>query len=120
MHATETLQTKVIKKEISTIIAPQHAPTEKQRHLLRAIDHTIRRQILELLYQQGRKTVIDVYTKLRLDQPVASLHLHHLANAGFVSVEGDSNSRLYTVNYNKFKEARQFSSLLWQTWQEKS
>ena len=43
--------------------------------VLRAVNHKLRQSIIELLEENNRLTVTEIYVKLRLEQSVASQHL---------------------------------------------
>jgi len=57
---------------------------KKAALVLRAINHKLRQQIIQLIHQNGRMTVTEIYVKLRLEQSVASQHLAILRKANFV------------------------------------
>jgi DNA-binding transcriptional ArsR family regulator len=81
---------------------------KKAALILRAINHPLRQQMLRLTHQQGRITVTEMYSKLRLEQSVASQHLSILRKAGFVLTEREGKFIFYSVNYQRLKEVEQF------------
>jgi ArsR family transcriptional regulator, virulence genes transcriptional regulator len=85
---------------------------KKAALILRAINHTLRQQLLKLLHQHGRMTVTEIYKKLRLEQSVASQHLAVLRTAGFVVTEREGKHIFYSVNYRRIKDIHQFSATL--------
>lgn len=85
---------------------------KKAGHLIRALNHSLRQQLLRLIHDNGRITVTQIYIKLRLEQSVASQHLAILRKAGFVLTERDGKFIFYTVNYNKVKEIQNHSASL--------
>lgn len=87
---------------------------KKALYLLRAINHTMRLQMLELIDKKQKITVTEIYETLQLQQAVASQHLAVLRKAGFVCTKKESKFVYYTLNYNfinKFsKTVEQFFS----------
>lgn len=81
---------------------------KKASLILRAINHTLRQQVLKLIDEHGKITVTEIYVKLRLEQSVASQHLAILRKAGFVKTERDGKFIYYTVNANRIEELNQF------------
>ena len=76
---------------------------KKAALILRAINHKLRQQILQLIHQNGRMTVTEIYVKLRLEQSVASQHLAILRKANFVATERDGKFIFYSVNYQQIR-----------------
>ena len=72
---------------------------------IRAIHHPKRQQMLKLMHQKGRITVTEIYTKLHLEQSVASQQLAILRNAGFVKNQREGKQIYYSVHYQKLDEA---------------
>jgi DNA-binding transcriptional ArsR family regulator len=66
--------------------------------VLRAVNHKLRQQVLELLEENDRMTVTDLYIKLRLEQSVASQHLAILRRAGVVATERSGKFIYYRVD----------------------
>jgi DNA-binding transcriptional ArsR family regulator len=66
--------------------------------VLRAINHKLRQQIMELIEENKRMTVTDIYVKLRLEQSVASQHLAILRRAGVVNTERDGKFIYYGLD----------------------
>ena len=75
-----------------------YAEVRKAVLVLRAVNHKLRQQIIELLEENETMTVTDVYTKLRLEQSVASQHLAILRRAGIVKTERQSKFIHYRVD----------------------
>lgn len=68
--------------------------------VLRAINHKLRQQILDLLEENQKMTVTDLYIKLRLEQSVASQHLAILRRAGVVATDRNGKFIYYRVDNN--------------------
>ena len=65
--------------------------------VLRAINHELRRQIIQLLQSKDRLTVTDIYIALRIEQSVASQHLAILRKAGIVRPEREGKFIYYSI-----------------------
>jgi len=77
--------------------------------VLRAVNHKLRQKMLDLLDENKRMTVTEIYVKLRLEQSVASQHLAILRSAGVVQTERNGKFIFYSVNRNRIG---QISSLV--------
>ena len=104
----ETIVLKKGKKDIEL----DYAELRKAVLVLRAVNHKLRQQIIELLEDNDKMTVTDLYIKLRLEQSVASQHLAILRRAGIVSTSRDGKFIFYSVNYNRLAEVVQFVETL--------
>jgi len=71
---------------------------ENSTETLRAIAHPIRIAILDLLFKHGQMTVTDIYTKLNIEQAIASHHLRIMKNKNVVSVQRDGKNSLYSLS----------------------
>lgn len=85
---------------------------KKAALVFRAINHKLRQQMLQIIHQNGRITVTELYIKLRLEQSVASQHLAILRKAGFVNTERDGKFMFYSINYQRVKEVERSASEL--------
>ncbi len=77
---------------------------ENATETLRAIAHPIRIAILDLLFANQKMTVTDIYTKLRIEQAIASHHLRILKNKQVVEVERDGKNSLYYLSNPEYYE----------------
>jgi DNA-binding transcriptional ArsR family regulator len=82
--------------------------SKKAAMILRAINHSLRQQILRLIDENGKMTVTEIYIQLRLEQSVASQHLAILRKAGFVKTDRDGKFIYYSVNSRRFDELNRF------------
>lgn len=80
--------------------------------MLRAVNHSLRQQLLKLLHKHGKMTVTEIYKKLHLEQSVTSQHLAILRRAGFVNTDREGKFIFYSVNYQRLKEVHHFSAAL--------
>lgn len=72
--------------------------------VLRAVNHKLRQQIIQLLEENKKLTVTEIYVKLRLEQSVASQHLAILRRAGVVATDRDGKYIFYTLNQPRIFE----------------
>ena len=87
--------------------------TVKKAYLvIRSINHKLRQQILQLLHDNQRLTVTELYVKLRLEQSVASQHLAILRRNGIVTTERDGKYIHYSVNYERLNEVKELAGRL--------
>jgi DNA-binding transcriptional ArsR family regulator len=98
------------KKNESTMpMTTDYNAVKKAALILRAINHKLRQQILELIHEEGRITVTELYVKLRLEQSVASQHLAILRRAGIVKTTREGKFIWYSVNYGKITDIEKFT-----------
>ena len=71
---------------------------KKAALVLRAINHKLRQKMIDLIEENKRMTVTDIYVKLRLEQSVASQHLAILRKSGVVQTERNGKFIYYSVN----------------------
>jgi DNA-binding transcriptional ArsR family regulator len=69
-------------------------------------------QILQLVHKKGRMVVTDIYTKLKIEQSLASQHLAILRNEGIVTTERKERFIYYSINYQRIKELEAFAGQL--------
>ena len=87
-------------------------PIKKASQVLRAINHNLRRQMLQILHVNVRMTVTEIYIKLRLEQSVASQHLAILRKVGLVNTERQGKFIFYSVNYARLKQVQEKAGAL--------
>ena len=82
-------------------VAVSIADCEKNVKVLRALLHPLRQKFLHMMDSSKTKqvNVTQIYTKLKLEQTVASQHLAILYAANLVIRTRKSRERLYSVNY---------------------
>ena len=66
--------------------------------VLRSINHKLRQRIIDLLEENEKMTVTDIYIKLRLEQSVASQHLAIMRRAGTVATERQGKFIFYRLD----------------------
>jgi DNA-binding transcriptional ArsR family regulator len=72
--------------------------------LLRALEHDIRKSIIEMLHESNKLTVTDIYIKLRIEQSVASQHLAILRKSNIVLDNRQGKNIYYTLNKERLSE----------------
>jgi DNA-binding transcriptional ArsR family regulator len=72
--------------------------------VLRAINHKLRQRIVDLLEENDRMTVTDIYIKLRLEQSVASQHLAILRRANVVITEREGKFIYYSLDRDRLEQ----------------
>lgn len=71
---------------------------------IRAYNHKLRQQILQLLEKEGAMTVTEIFIKLRVEQSVASQHLAILRQADLVYTKPEGKYIYYKVKKNSVKQ----------------
>lgn len=77
---------------------------ENSAETLRAIAHPYRIAIIDLLHTHGQLSVTDIYTKLNIEQAVASHHLRIMKSRSVVVVKRDGKNSLYALSDNEYYE----------------
>lgn len=77
---------------------------KKTLYIFRAINHPLRLKILDMLHQQQKLTVTELYKGLKIEQAVVSQHLAILRRAGFVLTKRQGRQIYYTIHYDKLKK----------------
>jgi ArsR family transcriptional regulator, virulence genes transcriptional regulator len=85
-------------------ITLDYAVLRKAVLTLRAVNHKLRKQIINLLEDSKKLTVTEIYVKLRLEQSVASQHLAILRRAGVVKTTRDGKFIYYSLNKKRILE----------------
>ena len=93
----------VLKKGQQDILL-DYAELRKAALVLRAMNHKLRQRIIDLLEENKRMTVTDIYVKLRLEQSVASQHLAILRKAGVVQTERDGKFIYYSLDTSRINQ----------------
>lgn len=81
-----------------------YAELRKAVLVLRAVNHKLRQSIIDLLEENERMTVTDIYIKLRLEQSVASQHLAILRRAGVVLTERQGKFIYYGIDKTRLSQ----------------
>ncbi len=70
---------------------------ENSTEALRAVAHPIRLQIIAILYESKGLSVSEIFSKLNIEQAIASHHLRILKDQDIVSVRRDGKNAFYTL-----------------------
>ena len=71
---------------------------------LRAIAHPMRIAIIELLDENEKLSVTEIYSKLKIEQASASHHLNILKNKGVLASKRDGKKIYYSLKSSTLKE----------------
>lgn len=96
----ETVTLKKGKQEIQL----DYAELRKAVLVLRAVNHKLRQRVIDLLEENERMTVTDIYIKLRLEQSVASQHLAILRRAGVVITTRHGKFIYYSLDQERLSQ----------------
>ena len=72
--------------------------------VLRAVNHDLRKKIIELLKENETMNVTTIYVKLRIEQSVASQHLRTLRDVGIVETLREGKFVFYKLNRARLEE----------------
>jgi DNA-binding transcriptional ArsR family regulator len=99
-HKEETIILKKGKKDIEL----DYSELRKAVLVLRAVNHKLRQKIIQLLEENEKMTVTEIYVKLRLEQSVASQHLAILRRAGVVVTERQGKFIYYSLHRDRLSQ----------------
>jgi ArsR family transcriptional regulator, virulence genes transcriptional regulator len=85
---------------------------KKAQMVLRALNHKLRMQIIQVIHQGGKVTVTDIYISMRLDQSVVSQHLAILRRVGIVKTQRSGKYVYYFINQERIDEIHNYCRLL--------
>lgn len=78
---------------------------KKAANAIRAIDHDLRRKILEALHENQAMTVKEIQEKWSLHQSETSQHLAILRNCRYVITERKGKNVYYSIDYSNLNIA---------------
>jgi len=73
--------------------------TQKAAAVYRAVCHSLRLQIIEIIHKAGTINVTPIIRELGIEQSLVSAHLKILRNAKIVTTERKGNTIFYSINY---------------------
>jgi DNA-binding transcriptional ArsR family regulator len=85
-------------------VALNYATLRRAVLTLRAINHPLRKEMMELIEAKGKITVSELYLKMRIEQSVASQHLALLRKADVLSTSRDGKFIYYSINTKRIDE----------------
>lgn len=80
--------------------------------VMRAVNHTLRRDILYLLKRKKKLTVSDICEALCIGQSLCSQHLAILRSQGIVEVERAAKHRYYYIIHSRLQEINDYAKAL--------
>ena len=94
----------ILLKKGKNDIELDYAELRKAVLVLRAVNHKLRQNIIDLLEESDSLTVTDIYIKLRLEQSVASQHLAILRRAGVVITDRNGKFIYYSIDKERLAQ----------------
>lgn len=94
----------VVLKKGQQDIQLDYTELRKAALVLRAVNHKLRQRMIDLLEENQRMTVTDIYIKLRLEQSVASQHLAILRKAGVVRTDRQGKYIFYSLDSERLTQ----------------
>ncbi len=94
----------IVLKKMKNNVHLDYAELRKAVLVLRAVNHKLRQSVIDLLEEQDKMTVTDIYIKLRLEQSVASQHLAILRRAGVVITERQGKFIYYSLDKDRLNQ----------------
>mgnify|MGYP006286188913 CR=1 FL=1 len=70
--------------------------------VLRALNHPLRKKIIEFIADQGETNVNNIYNTLKIEQSVTSQHLKTLRDAELVTSRRVGKKIFYSINMDNF------------------
>ena len=110
--ASKTAKELVITKESGGQIKVNYPLLKRASLTLRALNHPLRRQMVQLIEDKRKLTVTELYVKLRLEQSVASQHLAILRRAQIVKTQREGKFIWYTTNKKRIEEINKLINAL--------
>jgi DNA-binding transcriptional ArsR family regulator len=81
---------------------------KKAAMVLRAVNHKLRQQIMNIIDDNGKIKVTDIYVKLRVEQSVCSQHLAILRKAKVVDTQRNGKCVYYKINKETISDINLF------------
>lgn len=80
------------------------AKLEKVASRLRAIAHPVRLAIIEMLTEEKRMSVTEIYLRLDIEQASASHHLNIMKNKGVLDSRREGKKIIYSLHNNTLSD----------------
>src|SRR4051794_10985349 len=84
-----------------------------------ALADPTRRQIIEMLANQGELSATEIYDKFDISHPAISQHLKVLREADLVQVEKRAQQRIYRINSDAIFEVETWVRQMAQLWEQR-
>lgn len=98
----------VILPELENPLNIDYGMLKKSSLVLRALNHKLRQQIIEIIANKGETNVTDLYVKLKIEQSVASQHLAILRKVHILSTSRKGKMVLYKINHDRVNSIKEF------------
>jgi DNA-binding transcriptional ArsR family regulator len=98
--------------QTEAILLPDALAIKKSAVILRAVNHKLRQQLLLLLLEKEKMTVTEIFTRLFLEQSVASQHLAVLRRAGFVKTKREGKQIWYSIHPQRLEQVKKVIEIL--------
>lgn len=72
--------------------------------ILRSLNHELRQKIINIIFENKKTTVTEIYTKLQIEQSIVSQHLALLRRSGVLKTEKNKKFIYYFINEKKLKD----------------
>lgn len=89
-----------------------YANLRKAALILRAVSHPLRKEMITLMEEKKKMTVTEIYTKLKLEQSVASQHLAILRKAQITSTTREGKFIYYSINKKRIEDIAELADEL--------
>ena len=99
-------QTNVLFKKNIKDFLPKSSDVTEIVQLFRALNHNVRKKILELVSKNAGITITEICTKLKIEQSMASQHVAILRRSNLLIAQRKGNLVLYVTNYKKLEEVQ--------------
>ena len=93
-------------------VSIDYAVIRRAELTLRALNHDLRKQIMEFIEKEGAVIVSSIYKTLSIEQSVASQHLAILRRAGIVQTKREGKFINYTLNKKRIETITQLAEEL--------
>jgi len=81
---------------------------KKSSMVLRALNHKLRQQIIQIIANNEESNVTDLYVKLRVEQSVASQHLAILRKVHILTTTRKGKMVMYKINHDRITSIKSF------------
>ncbi|MCS6933963.1 MAG: metalloregulator ArsR/SmtB family transcription factor [Chitinophagales bacterium] len=102
--ASKSIKPLVITKDNGSKFTIDYGVLRRAHLTLRALNHPIRKQMLEIMESKKKVNVTEIYGKLKLEQSVASQHLAILRRAGVAKASREGKFIWYTADKKRLEE----------------
>ncbi|MEZ4912197.1 MAG: metalloregulator ArsR/SmtB family transcription factor [Saprospiraceae bacterium] len=102
----EDIASEEMVKELTQKFLSKSSNVTEIVQLFRALNHNVRKKILELISIYPGITITDICNKLKIEQSVISQHVAILKRSNLLVTQRKVNFVLYTINYKKLEEVQ--------------